>query len=125
MDRKLVITNNAITIGEYQIVLKDVGEPNDVVGRFDFKHNMHWIENDEIKSVDDVYNLDTKILKFNNLRARDVVGVLMRIPKFIDKGFELDDKELGLILLQLNKVGFSDDELNLLKHKPTSTHFGS
>ena len=123
--KKLVITNNAITIGKYQIVLKDIGEPEEVIGRFDFKHNMHWIENNEIKAVNNIYHLDSKVLQFNNLRARDIVSTIMRIPKFLNKGFELEDKELGLMLLQLNENGFSDDELNLLKHKPSSTHFGS
>ena len=61
-DRKLVITNNAITIGEYQIILKDIGEPSDVVGKFDFKHNMHWVEYDDIHAINNNFYLDIKTL---------------------------------------------------------------
>lgn len=122
---QLVVTSNAISIGKYQIILKDIGDPVDVVGAFDYKHNMHYIENNELKSIDDDYNLDIKELLFNENRARDIVSTIMRSNKFIKRGFTLPDEEMAKMLLQLNKSGFNDEELMLLKISPSSTSFGS
>lgn len=121
----LLVTTNAISLGKYQIVLKDVGDPLSVVSAFDYKHNMHYIEDNELKAVDDDYNLDTYDLLFNENRARDIVSTIMRANKFINRGFNLPDEELAKMLLQLNETGFSKEELALLEFSPTSTSFGS
>ena len=122
---KLVVTDNAITIGKYQIILKDYGEPVDVVNRFDFKHNMYYIKNHKFYSVAELSYLDLEELRYNDERARDICGTIMRIPKFVERGFSISHKELSKMLLKLHEVGFSDEELEILKGKTQSQTFGS
>lgn len=125
-DQDLIITNNAISIGDYQIILKDFGKPEDVIGQFDFQHNMFYIENDELKRLVPLSTLHGKKLIYNEGRARDIVGTIMRVPKFVSRGMTIDHRELAKILLKLNKVGFNEDELILLNSKMISqSSFGS
>ena len=123
--RKLVITDNAITIGNYQIILREIGEASDVVSRFDFKHNMYYIKNHKFYSVAEIFYLDLNQLIFNDNRSRDVAGALMRVHKFIEKGFTISQKELATILLRLSKVGFNEHEIEALEGKTGSIKFGS
>lgn len=121
----LVITNNAITIGDHQIILKDYGSPEKVVGQFDFKHNMFYVEGDSLKTLSDWQALEMKELIYNDERARDIVGTIMRVPKFLGRGMTINQKEMSKMLLKLHKEGFNEDELNVLKGKTSSQHFGS
>ena len=123
--RKLVITDNAITIGNYQIILRDVGQPVDVISKFDFKHNMYYIKNNKFYSVANISYLDSNQLIFNDNRSRDVAGALMRIPKFIEKGFTINQEEVSKMLLRLSKIGFNEHEIEALEGKTGSIKFGS
>lgn len=122
---KLVITPNAITIGDYQIVMKDIGKPEDVVGKFDFKHNMFYVKDGKFNNVAEEYYLDLDELRFNDERARDIVSTIMRTAKFQKKGWKITPTEMGKMLLQLHKVGFTDEEIEMLEGKLDSTSFGS
>lgn len=124
--QRLVITDNAITIGKFQIILKDVGDPLEVIGRFDFKHNMHYVKNSKLHKVETEWYLNTTKLLYNEDRARDIVSTIMRVPKMILKGFEVSPKEMSKMLLKLNEVGFNDKEIQMLKDKQiTYSNFGS
>ena len=102
----------ALTYGKFQIVIKYFGEPQECVGQFDFKHNMHYYipESSKIKCAyldelfeiadesfkpydeidfDDFRYLDTNELHFNENRARDIEGVYLRIKKFTDRGMKI------------------------------------
>jgi hypothetical protein len=46
--------------------------------------------------------LTTKKLVFNDLRPRDISGVLLRIPKFIKRGFTITKTEHAKILAKLD-----------------------
>lgn len=113
---RVVITNNAISIGIHQLIKKDYGEPIDVVGRFDFKHNMFWVEDGEVKTLSHTDYLKSKKLMFNKDRARDIVGTLVRVPKFIDRGFTVSYTEMSQMLLKLYENGFQEDEIERLKN---------
>lgn len=122
---RLVITNNAISIGKYQIVLKDYGEPEEVVGTFDFKHNMFYFRYGHVYNLVDWKFLETEKMFYNSNRARDVVGTIMRIPKFIGRGMTISNREMSKMLLKLNEVGFGDSELDILRENHSHKSFGS
>ena len=83
------ISDNAITYGKYQFVTKWYGNPIDEVSKFDFKHNMFYYDKNGLHNLVDWDFLNTNKLHFNNLRARDVSSILIRIPKFIARGMEM------------------------------------
>ena len=123
--KKLVITDNAITLGSYQIILREVGQAEDVVSAFDFKHNMYYIKDHKFYTVAELFYLDLNQLIFNDNRSRDVAGALMRIPKFIEKGFTINQEEVSKMLLRLSKIGFNEYEIEALEGKTGSIKFGS
>jgi hypothetical protein len=58
----LVITENAISIGNYQIITRWVGSPKAVIEEFDFKHNQFYYINGQIDTLSDFKHLDSKEL---------------------------------------------------------------
>lgn len=122
---KLIITDNAISIGDYQIVMKDYGKPEEVVGKFDFKHNMNYVKDGKFVSIEDEFYLDLDEIRFNDERARDIVSTIMRTLKFQRKGWKVPPKELAKMLVKLTEVGFNDEELELLNGKLHINSFGS
>lgn len=122
---ELVITNNAISIGDYQIVLKDIGNPESVVGQFDFHHNMFYIENGRLKRLVPLSALEGNELIYNEERARDIVGTIMRVPKFISRGMNIKHRQMAKILLKLHNVGFNENELEVLNSEIMNQSFGS
>jgi hypothetical protein len=94
------ITEYALTYGKFQIVIKYYGEPGECVGQFDFRHNMHYyipfggeVESANDDDLDDDYDhfgyIHTNELIFNESRARDIEGVLLRIDKFVKRGMTI------------------------------------
>jgi hypothetical protein len=57
-------------------------------------------------------------------RARDIVGTIVRIPKFIERGMTVSNKEVSKMLLRLSDVGFSEREIEILENNQLE-HFGS
>lgn len=123
--RKLVVTDNAITIGNYQIILRDYGVPKEVIKKFDFKHNMYYVKNHKFYNEVEMFYLELDELRFNDDRARNMVGTLMRIPKFVEKGFTINQREVAKMLLRLNDVGFTEEEIQLLKDENSDITFSS
>jgi hypothetical protein len=124
----LTVTDNAISLGKYQIITRWIGEPAHVVGEFDFAHNQFYYENDEIGTESDFDALDSNELRYNEKRARDICGTLARVPKFVKRGMVITQKEMAKMLLKLKEVGFTDKEVSVLeecKEKNESEHFGS
>lgn len=114
--KKLIVTDNAITIGKYQIITRWVGEPVEVVDEFDFLHNQFYIRKNEIETITQWEFLEDNVLRFNDNRARDIVGCIIRTKKFVKRGFKLSNKEMAKMLLKLNEKGFDERELEIL-HK--------
>lgn len=101
------VSEYALTCGKFQVVIKYFGEPDDCVGQFDFKHNMHYyVPNtqklkcayeDELeeeflfddRDYDEFKYLKTNELFFNENRARDIEGVMLRVKKFTDRGMTI------------------------------------
>jgi len=101
----VTFSDNAATIGKFQFVYKFVGKWLDVLAEFDFKHNMYAVHCNKVVTLNNTTNrnyLSTKKLTFNTLRPRDISGVLLRIPKFVGRGFFITKKEHALILEKLN-----------------------
>lgn len=114
-DLKLVITDNAISIGRYQIITRWVGEPEEVIGEFDFCHNMFYVYKGEINTFSQWDFLEDNRLRFNDKRPRDIAGCIIRTRKFIERGFKLTNKEMAKMLLKLNETGFNERELEILE----------
>jgi len=111
---RVVITDNAISIGEFQLIKKDFGKPEDVVSRFDFKHNMFWIEDGRVKSLSNLSYLTSNKLVLNELRPRQMAGVMVRVAKYTSRGMNLSSSEMCKIILKLNEVGIEEDEMEML-----------
>ena len=124
-DLPLLITNNAISIGKYQIITQWVGEPNEVIQEFDFKHNMYYWKNNKVKATSDWMYLKGNALVYNEQRARDIVGTIIRVPRFIQRGMTITQKEMSKVLLKLHKVGFNEKEIEILESNKADRHFRS
>ena len=112
-------TDNALSYGKFQVIIKFYGEPEEVVGQFDFKHNMHWFDiadervciccgyEEEIEnstsSLDDYIYIHTNELIFNEKRARDCENVWLRIDKFIKRGMKISKETKKKILSKTSK----------------------
>ncbi|MCP1185005.1 hypothetical protein [Paenibacillus sp. 1781tsa1] len=123
-DLPLIITNNAISIGKYQIITQWVGEPQEVTGQFDFGHNMFYWRNEKIYTLSDWSYLKGNALVYNEQRARDIVGTIVRVPRFVQRGMTITQKEMSKVLLKLNSVGFTDKEIEILENNKLD-RFGS
>lgn len=115
-NNRLVLTDNAISIGKFQIITKWVGEPEEVVNEFDFAHNMFYVYKGEIDTFSQWDFLEDNTLRYNEKRARDICGTIIRTKKFVERGFKLTNKEMAKMLLKLNEVGFNEREVEILEH---------
>lgn len=124
--KRLIVTDNAISIGEYQIITRWIGAPEEVIGEFDFRHNQfYWCE-DKIETVTDWKYLEGDKLIFNEDRARDIANCIIRMNKFLKRGFTIDNREISKLLLRLHEVGFSDIDLEIMRSKDSNrNNFGS
>lgn len=122
---QLLVTDNAISIGNYQIITRWVGEPKEVIGEFDFKHNMFYLKDEKVETLVKWSYLDDNYLRFNDDRARDICGCIIRTKKFIERGFTMTNKEMSKMLLKLHEVGFNDRELEILNYHDERINFGS
>lgn len=122
----MVITDNAISIGQFQIITRWVGTPKEVIGQFDFLHNHFYMYRDKIETLTEWNYLDDNELRFNTNRVRDVANCIMRMNKFLNRGFIISNREIASMLLKLNEVGFSEVDLEILKSKnERKLNFGS
>jgi hypothetical protein len=93
-----IITKNAISMGKFQFILLHIGEPEVEVGKFDFKHNMNYYDNGRLRTLSGYAYLNGNKLEFNSTRARDVLNIITRIPKFVERDMEISQKEILSIL---------------------------
>ena len=96
------VTKNALTLGKVQVIIKDVGDPHDCVGRFDFAHNMFFYYPYSNYIIPTYNNPNPKIvtnmLVLNEGRARDMESVYWRMEKFIGRGMIAEDGLVEKIL---------------------------
>ena len=93
-DKANFISKNAITMGKYQFIVKHIGDPYVEVGKFDFKHNMFYYDCGSLHNVTDWDHIKSNQLEFNTERARDVLNILTRVPKFVNRGMDISQKEI-------------------------------
>lgn len=123
-DLPLIVTNNAISIGKYQIITQWVGEPQEVIEQFDFRHNQFYWKSKRVYTLSDWSYLKGNALVYNEQRARDIVGTIVRVPRFIQRGMTITQKEMSKVLLRLNSVGFTEKEIETLESNKLD-RFGS
>lgn len=104
-----IITENAITLNEFQIVTKWVGKPEEVVTEFDFCHNMSYCQQGQVEVYCKDY-FEGDILHFNFERGRDIASTITRVPKFISRGMKITRTEMAKILEKLCSDGIIEDE---------------
>lgn len=124
-NQPLTVTENAISLGKYQIITQWVGSPEEVIGQFDFVHNMFYWQKGRLGTFSDWEYLKKKELVYNEFRARDIVGTIVRMPKFIQRGMTITQKEMSKVLLRLHEKGFNEKELEILHNGKLDRHFGS
>lgn len=122
---QLLITDNAISIGKFQIITRFKGSPEETIDQFDFMHNFFYYRYGKVIALTDFKYLRGKELVYNTKRARDIVGTLMRVPRFVSRGMQVKQKELAKMLLKLHEVGFNERELEILRDSENDKHFGS
>ena len=82
---------------EIQIIICAKGTPKDIIGEFDFRNNMNYYDISTGELVIDEY-ASNKQLKINPM-ARNLVGTLARVSKFVEKrGFRVPSIEDMTIL---------------------------
>lgn len=85
-------------MGKYQFVTKHIGEPQVEVAKFDFKHNLAYYDSSGVHVLTDWSDIESNNLVANTDRARDILNIVTRIPKFLDRGMEITQKEIVDIL---------------------------
>ena len=111
-NKKLICTKYAISIDQFQVIRKFIGLPKNVVKEFDFLHNMFYWHSNKIITLSSWKYLKTNKLIFNEMRARDINGVLLRIPKFISRGMTINKKEHAKILRKVQyTLNAREDEI--------------
>lgn len=111
-------TENAYSMGKYQFIIKHVGKPEKEVAEFDFKHNCYWCDSADVHAIHDWSYIDSNKLEFNSERARDVLNIITRIPKFMSRGMEISQAEILNILevgTRFSKV--FGERRNIIKRK--------
>ena len=93
-----IITKNAISVKKYQFVIRNIGLPEVEVAKFDFKHNMFYYDKGKLHNMVDWKYLSSNKLEFNTERARDILNIMTRIPKFVERGMEISQAEMLNIL---------------------------
>lgn len=91
-------TENAITFGEYQFVMRDIGRPEIEVAKFDFKHNCYYYNSTGLHAVYGWEYVNDNKLIFNDGRARNILNIMTRIPKFVARGMTITQSEMLKIL---------------------------
>lgn len=109
------ITNNAITLtDDIQIIVRFVGNPEEVHKNFDFVHCTNYYDycSDSLElNVDALASLITKELVYRG--SKYPVASLYRTRKFIERGFFISAGTLTKISYDISRLDLSD--VNVLK----------
>ncbi len=95
------ITEKAYTYKKWQLCIADTGQPEKVVGQFDFRHNMYWYDPYRVDEICSFYGtpeyLISDTLYLNEERARDWPGVLARVYKYKKRGFSVSQELVNTV----------------------------
>ena len=110
-------TKNAISVGKYQFVIRNIGLPEIEANKFDFKHNMFYYDKGTLHNIVDWEYLGSNKLEFNTDRARDILNIMTRVPKFIERGMEISQLEMLNILERGTKLTKIFKERKVIKER--------
>jgi len=83
------IGHTSLTGKDIQFILCEIGSPEKIIGEFDFMMNMNYYDPKEDNLVIHYAAYDKKLRV--NSKARNVLGTLARISKFVARGYECPD----------------------------------
>lgn len=122
-DVPLFYTERAISLcDDFQIILKDYGDPELVCSRFDYVHCMGYY----VPSTDELnVTLDTKLSSerkslIYNITSDTPITSTYRMTKLIENGWKISKSEQSKLMLNINKYVFKDEELESIED---ATHY--
>ena len=115
--RPIFISPNAITLkGNVQLIFRFYGEPEKLVQEFDFEHctgyfhRVSWenvvYKNELVLNEDMLMSVLTKELKYRH--GKYPVSSLLRLQKYIQRGYTIPTGELIKLALDISKLDLSD-----------------
>lgn len=113
----IFISPNAITLkGNVQLIFRFYGEPEKLVQEFDFEHctgyfhRVSWenvvCRNELVLNEDMLMSVLTKELKYRH--GKYPVSSLLRLQKYIQRGYTIPTGELIKLALDISKLDLSD-----------------
>ncbi len=114
--KEVLFTTNAITFLEiekeriiFQIIRNYVGNPNEVISKFDFTVNMNfYVPAMEWGEVKYQFNINNKELVFNP-KATTPFGALLRVQRFLREGWTIKPEQLARIGVAISRQGSIED----------------
>lgn len=123
---------NAITFefdGEkYQLIMKIAGDIGFIHDHFDFVHCTNWYSNDVGLQLNEKAFMASFIQKLKYIGGMNPISTIMRLPKFINKGWSIDKSEFLKIAwdingLYLNNPNVMNDILDTCGLQGYKVHF--
>ena len=116
----IFISPNAITLkGNVQLIFRFYGEPEKLVQEFDFEHctgyfhRVSWenvvYKNELVLNEDMLMSVLTKELKYRH--GKYPVSSLLRLQKYIQRGYTIPTGELIKLALDISKLNLSDSQV--------------
>lgn len=116
----IFISPNAITLnGNVQLIFRFYGEPEKLVREFDFEHctgyfhRVSWenvvYKNELVLNEDMLMSVLTKELKYRH--GKYPVSSLLRLQKYIQRGYTIPTGELIKLALDISKLNLSDSQV--------------
>lgn len=116
----IFISPNAITLkGNVQLIFRFYGEPEKLVQEFDFEHctgyfyRVSWenvvYKNELVLNEDMLMSVLTKELKYRH--GKYPVSSLLRLQKYIQRGYTIPTGELIKLALDISKLDLSDSQV--------------
>jgi hypothetical protein len=105
----LAITTNAITLSDQiQIILRFVGDPQEIHKNYDFVHTTNWFtqEHGVELNVDALESTLARELKY--VGSRYPICSMFRLKKFIKRGWTITAGEMLKIAWDINKLDLND-----------------
>lgn len=113
--RPIFISPNAITLkGNVQLIFRFYGEPEKLIQEFDFEHctgyfhKVGW-ENKLVLNEDMLMSVLTKELKYRH--GKYPVSSLLRLQKYIQRGYTIPTGELIKLALDISKLDLSNPKV--------------
>lgn len=111
------ITENAVTIGDKQIIFKQFGDPDNVTKEFDIIQCTYYYDYKDncFKSYHNNYSyLFTKGIALNIsilLKNKNYIGTLKRCLKYSERGLTLDNKLFDFLLTKIQEEAIKDKKI--------------